>query len=78
MSDYTNQHSDLMGGKTNTGGHKAGRTLLTKEECAAFLGIKQRTLEKYLGLRRIPCIRLSQKVVRFDMEEVMAALRKRS
>ncbi len=76
MSNHPDQHGDSMGGKINTGGHKAGRTLLTKAECAAFLGIKPRTLEKYLGLRRIPCIRLSQKVVRFDLDDVLSALRR--
>ena len=51
------------------------RLLMDKAECAALLGIKPRTLEKYMWLGRIPFIRLSQKLVRFHRGDVLAALR---
>ena len=54
------------------------RGFMNKDECAAFLGIKKRTLEKYMAERQIPFIRLSQKLVLFHLDDVMAALRERS
>ena len=51
---------------------------MNKDECAAFLGIKKRTLETYMAERQIPFIRLSQKLVLFHLDDVMAALRGRS
>lgn len=52
------------------------RQLSNRPECAAYLGIKLRTLDKYVALGRIPAIKLSQKFVRFDLEQVRAALLK--
>ena len=51
------------------------KPLATKVECARFIGIKVRTLDKYVAAGRIPVIKLSQKLVRFDLDEVRAALR---
>lgn len=49
--------------------------LMTKKQCAHFLQIRLRTLEKFVALGRIPVIRLSAKTVRFHREDVLAALR---
>lgn len=51
------------------------RPLVKKKECADLIGIKVRTLEKYVADGRIPVIKLSHKCVRFCMDDVMAALR---
>lgn len=49
--------------------------LVGKKECAECIGIKVRTLEKYVAEGRIPVIKISQKCVRFHMGDVLAALR---
>ena len=66
-----NEQVTEIGGKSR----ETRPVLMTKTECAAFLGIKKRTLEKYMGARQIPFMRLSQKMVRFHIDDVMAALR---
>lgn len=48
--------------------------LWNKQECAAFLRMKTRTLEKYVALGRIPVIRLSQKMLLFNPPDVLAAI----
>lgn len=48
--------------------------LWDKQECAAFLRIRTRTLDKYVALGKIPAIKLSHKLVRFDPSAVIAAL----
>jgi hypothetical protein len=53
---------------------KSGKHLVDKKACAKFIGIRVRTLDKYVALGRIPAIRLSQKIVRFDLDDVRAAL----
>ena len=73
------KHTTKIGGEAAGMGGEPGRPmerlLMDKAECAALLGIKPRTLEKYMWLGRIPFIRLSQKLVRFHRGDVMAALR---
>lgn len=54
---------------------EAPRPLVKKAECAALLGIKIRTLDKYVALGKIPVIRLSQKCVRFDLDDVVQTLK---
>jgi hypothetical protein len=56
-------------------GEAGQRVLMNKAQCAAFLGIKIRTLDKYVHEKRIPFIRLSQKLVRFHVGDVLFALR---
>jgi hypothetical protein len=53
------------------------RRPVDRPACAKFIGIKTRTLDKYVALGRIPAIRLSQKIVRFDLDDVLAALKRR-
>ena len=49
--------------------------LMNKTECAEFLRIKGRTLDKYVAAGKIPVLRLSQKITRFNLADVIAALR---
>lgn len=51
------------------------RELLTATEVADKLRVKTRTVREWTRRRAIPAIRVSHKTVRYDLEEVLAALR---
>ena len=78
MSEQTAQADAAANGATEKQRLAHKRGFMNKDECAAFLGIKKRTLEKYMAERQIPFIRLSQKLVLFHLDDVMASLRERS
>ena len=50
--------------------------LLTLAQVAARLHVRPRTVQAWVRLGRIPALRLSPKVVRFDWPAVLAELRK--
>jgi excisionase family DNA binding protein len=50
--------------------------ILTKAEVAERLAVCPETVAKWAREKRIPEIRISPKVRRFDFEEVIAALKK--
>jgi excisionase family DNA binding protein len=50
------------------------KRLLSKRELAAVLGISERTIENWLAERRIPRLRLSARLTRFNLPKVEAAL----
>jgi excisionase family DNA binding protein len=52
--------------------------ILTKAEVAERLGVSSETVAKWAREKRIPEIRISPKVRRFDFEGIIAALKKRS
>lgn len=54
-----------------------GRYWMNKAQCAAFLGVKLRTLERFMAEGKVPFVRLSQKTVRFYGPDVIAGLRER-
>ena len=49
--------------------------LLTAQELAERLAVAERTVIEWARLRRIPEVRLSKRVRRFDYAEVVAAVR---
>ena len=49
--------------------------LLTTNQLADRLHIRPRTVQSWMRQGRIPAVRLSPKVIRFDWEAVVAALR---
>ena len=51
--------------------------LLTAEQLAARLGVKPRTVKAWLQAGLIPAIRLTPKVIRFDLDKVVSALEQR-
>ena len=53
------------------------RELLTAEEVAERLQVRPRTIRKWARCGFIPTIRLSPKVVRYDLAEVVEAMTKR-
>jgi excisionase family DNA binding protein len=50
--------------------------LLNKRQLAAQLGVGLRTVEELMSARRIPVIRLSRQLLRFDLTRVVTALEK--
>ena len=52
--------------------------LLTVTELADRLKVKPETIRGWATARLIPVIRVNPKVLRFDYEDVMAALRRRA
>jgi len=53
-------------------------SFLTAEQLAHELSLKPGTIKRWAQEKIIPCLRLSGKVVRFDPDEVEAALRQRA
>jgi hypothetical protein len=51
-------------------------TLVTKDVVAKAASVSLRTIENWMGQRRIPYIRLSRRCVRFRITAVLAALGK--
>lgn len=50
--------------------------LLTKDELATRLNLTRRGVEGLVAQRKIPVIRISHRCVRFDWQNVCAAIRK--
>ena len=57
--------------------HKMENDLLTAEELAERLGVKPRTVKGWLQTGLIPATRLTRKVIRYDLEQVVDALKRR-
>ena len=51
--------------------------LLTAEQLAERLGVKPRTVRAWLRTGLIPASRLTRKVIRYDLGQVVAALKQR-
>jgi excisionase family DNA binding protein len=58
----------------NNGSEGIPRRLLSKRELAAVLGVSTRTIENWLAQKRIPQLRLSERLTRFSLPRVEAAL----
>jgi len=50
------------------------KRLLTKRELAAALNVSERTIDNWLAQRKIPRLRLSERLTRFNLCRVEAAL----
>ena len=57
---------------------EASKRLVTAKELGEVLGGGHRTVLGYCQYGRIPCIRLSGTTVRFDVDEVLAVLKRES
>ncbi len=55
----------------STGGAKH---LLSKRELATTVGVSPRTIDNWVAQRRIPRLRFSSRLTRFDLNKVEAAL----
>lgn len=82
----TNPHNAVQRGTTrNNAKHgqtrintEASKRFVTANELAEILGVGHRTVLMYRQIGRIPGIRLSGTTVRFDLDEVLAALKQES
>jgi excisionase family DNA binding protein len=50
------------------------KRLLSKRELAAVLNVSERTLDNWLAQRKIPRLRLSNRLTRFNLSRVETAL----
>ena len=55
----------------NTNG---GRHFLSKQELALAIGVSPRLIDSWMAERRIPFLRLSARLIKFNLERVKAAL----
>jgi len=58
----------------SNGWQSVGRHLLTKQELATALGVSPRTIDNWMAQRRIPFIRITSRLIRFDLNRVKEAL----
>jgi excisionase family DNA binding protein len=49
--------------------------LITKEELAKDLRVGRRTIEAWVADRKIPCVRMGHRTLRFSLDDVRRALR---
>ena len=55
-------------------GQSVGRHFFSKQELALAIGVSSRTIDKWMAQRRIPFIRLSARLIKFNLERVKTAL----
>jgi excisionase family DNA binding protein len=72
----TDQLNEASGAsKTSAIAHTPlAKTLLSKREIAAVLGVSSRTIENWIAQKRIPLLKLSARLTRFSLPKVEAAL----
>jgi excisionase family DNA binding protein len=58
----------------NGRGQSLGGYFLSKQELALVVGVSPRTIDNWIAQRRIPFIRLSARLIKFNLERVKAAL----
>jgi hypothetical protein len=51
-----------------------GRHFLSKQQLAFSIGVSPRTIDNWMAQRRIPFIRTSARLIRFDLNRVKTAL----
>jgi excisionase family DNA binding protein len=59
---------------TNGSGQSLGRHFLSKQELALAIGVSPRTIDNWMAQKRIPFLRLSARLIKFNLERVKAAL----
>jgi hypothetical protein len=62
------------GVNTNRSGQSLGRHFLSKQELALVIGVCPRTIDNWMAQKRIPFLRLSARLIKFNLERVKAAL----
>jgi excisionase family DNA binding protein len=53
---------------------KSGKHFLSKRELALVIGVSPRTVDNWMAQKRIPFLRLSTRLIKFNLERVKAAL----
>jgi len=49
---------------------------LTKKQLAGSLGLSQRTIQRWIAIKKIPFVRVSPQILRFDLSKVLDCLGK--
>jgi len=62
------------GVNTNGSGQSLARHFLSKQELALAIGVCPRTIDSWMAQKRIPFLRLSARLIKFNLERVKAAL----
>jgi hypothetical protein len=62
------------GANNASSGQFVGRHFLSKQELALVIGVCPRTIDNWMAQKRIPFIRLSARLIKFNLERVKAAL----
>ncbi len=69
------QYEGAPGNGVNTNGSgQSGRHFLSKQELALAIGVSPRTIDNWISQKRIPFLRLSTRLIKFDLERVKTAL----
>jgi excisionase family DNA binding protein len=74
VSETSKTFATAGGGNINEDAPIRGRWLVSRQEMAHVAGVSLRTIDNWIALRRIPFIRLSARLIRFNPDRVMAAL----
>jgi excisionase family DNA binding protein len=64
----------VNGANNASSGQLVGRLFLSKQELALLVGVSPRTIDNWMAQKRIPFIRLSARLIKFNLERVKAAL----
>ena len=64
----------IVGLNGDGSGQMFARHLVSKQELAIAFGVSPRTIDNWMAQRRIPFIRISPRLIRFDLNRVKAAL----
>jgi excisionase family DNA binding protein len=63
-----------VGANGDGNGHPFGRHFLSKQELAIAVGVSPRTIDSWMAQKRIPFLRLSARLIKFNLERVKTAL----
>ena len=72
--DHATSVTARDGAYTISNGQSLGRHFLSKQEVALAVGVSPRTIDNWIAHKRIPFLRLSPRLIKFDLERVKAAL----
>ena len=62
------------GRNANAGTLSVSRHLHSKQEVALAVGVSPRTIDNWMAQKRIPFLRLSARLIKFNLERVKATL----
>lgn len=77
MVAWEQEGGKAMSDTTAEAAVRAGEQLLTGRELARRLGASDRCARRWARLGYLPCLQVSGRVRRYDLDEVFAALRRR-
>jgi hypothetical protein len=73
-SEPSESIATVSGANNASSGQFVGRHFLSKQELALVIGVCPRTIDHWMAQKRIPFIRLSARLIKFNLERVKAAL----